>query len=174
MKQKEIILTANQCEMIKAIAEGKPYQMGAASGKTFVKDLIEKFGIETCLEIVKKQEEGVVVSTDIGEGALALAQRITAMHASVKKQYPRNYLTKMQPYVMSIVTFMKKNAIENPIEAVMAMADEKMDPKKEVWFFATAAEMLNNMANMTESGLIIPEEKKIQPLKILKKDGSNF
>ena len=171
-KIEDILLTKSQCEMVKAIANGEIYASAAFSGKTYIRKLIKKFGLETMLELVKRQEEGIVVPASIEDGTMALAQRITAMHASVKKQYPRNYIQRMQPYVMSIITFMKKNNIENPIEAVLSMVDEKMDPKKEVWFFASAAEMLDNMANMTESGLIIPEEKKIKPLRILDKDGN--
>lgn len=166
-KIEDLLFTQKECETIKAIAAGAMCDIGDS-----VAVLMEKFSIDDLLIAVQKQEEGVVVSTDPNEGALALAQRMTAMHASVKKQYPRNYLNKMQPYVMSIITYMKKNNIENPIEAVLNMMDEKMDQKKQIWFFASAAEMLNNMATMTESGLVIPEEKKIQPLKILDKDGN--
>lgn len=74
--------------------------------------------------------------------ALDTAQKLEAMHMMVKKQFPTDYIKRMQPYVNAIIHYKKKNKTKNNLEAALAMASES--PKLSVMLLATAVEMTSN------------------------------
>lgn len=73
-----------------------------------------------------------------------LAQEMTNMHAAFKKQYPTNYVKKMQPYFIMLDEYMKTYKVD-PIGAALMLVKTKTRNRDIIGIYATSAEMFLNI-----------------------------
>ncbi len=99
----------------------------------------------------KKAEAKKALDEKFMTSTKTLAQEMTEMHAAFKKSYPTNYVQKMQPYFIAINEYRKEFNVD-PIEAAMFLVTKSTRNRDIIGYYATAAEMLNNLPTEKQNG----------------------
>lgn len=118
--------------------------------KTNFQLLIHLLYITIFKKKVKREKEAAqkaataIVEKQFANSAKDLAQEMVQMHKAVRISNPTNYVRKMQPYFIALSEYMKEKNCD-PIEAAMFFVTPKTKKAQIIWWYATAAEIMNNL-----------------------------